>query len=102
MFSQAALRTLVFAPETLEGWNPLLYCRAERGKGLLLFLLRTIGRAPLLNICVQLDVTPSSLDTAGRDREFFIANLLVRIHLIIEIILEDRPRAMGVSIPFSR
>ena len=29
-------------------------------------------------------------------REFFIDNLLVRIHLIIEMILVDRPRAMGV------
>ena len=27
---------------------------------------------------------------------FFIDNLLVRIHLIIEMILVDRPRAMGV------
>ena len=32
----------------------------------------------------------------GREREFFIENLLVRIHLIIETILVDRPRAMGV------
>ena len=30
------------------------------------------------------------------EREFFIDNLMVRIHLIIEIILEDRPCAMGV------
>jgi len=29
-------------------------------------------------------------------REFFIDNLLVRIHLIIEMILVDRPCAMGV------
>ena len=29
-------------------------------------------------------------------REFFIDNLLVRIHIIIEMILVDRPRAMGV------
>ena len=29
-------------------------------------------------------------------REFFIDNLLVRIHLIIEIILVDQPYAMGV------
>ena len=32
----------------------------------------------------------------AREREFFIDNLLVRIHLIIEMILVDRPRAMGV------
>jgi hypothetical protein len=31
-----------------------------------------------------------------REREFFIDNLLVRIHLIIEIILVDRPCAVGV------
>jgi len=30
------------------------------------------------------------------EREFFIDNLLVRIHLIIEMILVDRPCAMGV------
>ena len=30
-----------------------------------------------------------------REREFFIDNLLVRIHLIIEMILVDRPCAMG-------
>ena len=32
----------------------------------------------------------------GEKREFFIDNLLVRIHLIIEMILVDRPCAMGV------
>ena len=30
------------------------------------------------------------------EREFCIDNLLVRIHLIIEMILVDRPCAMGV------
>ena len=30
------------------------------------------------------------------EREFFIDNLLVPIHLIIEMILVDRPCAMGV------
>ena len=30
-----------------------------------------------------------------REKEFFADNLLVRIHLIIEMILEDRPCAMG-------
>ena len=33
------------------------------------------------------------------EREFVIDNLLVRIHLMI---LVDRPRAVGVGIPFSR
>ena len=36
------------------------------------------------------------------EREIFIDNLLVRVHLIIEMILVDRPCAMGVWIPFSR
>jgi hypothetical protein len=34
----------------------------------------------------------------SQKREFFIVNLLVRIHFIIEIILVDRPCAVGVSI----
>ena len=33
---------------------------------------------------------------ACTESEFFIDNLLVRIHLIIEMILVDRPWAMGV------
>ena len=36
------------------------------------------------------------------EREFFIKNLLVRIHLIIEMTSGDRPCAMGVRISFSR
>jgi len=32
----------------------------------------------------------------ARQREFFIDNLLVRIHLIIEMLLVDRPCAKGV------
>ena len=31
-----------------------------------------------------------------REREFFIDSLLVRIHFIIQMILVDRPHAMGV------
>ena len=31
-----------------------------------------------------------------RERELFIDNLLFRIHIIIEMILVDRPCAMGV------
>ena len=34
------------------------------------------------------------------EREFFIDNLLVRIHLIIDMVLVDRPDAMGVWILF--
>ena len=33
--------------------------------------------------------------SAPREREFFIDNLLVRVHLIIEMILVDQPCAMG-------
>jgi len=35
-------------------------------------------------------------ESGDREREFFIDNLLVRIHLIVEIILVDRPCATGV------
>jgi len=35
------------------------------------------------------------------EREFFIDNLMVRIDLIIDMILVDRPCAMGVEFPFS-
>ena len=31
-----------------------------------------------------------------REREFFIDNLLVRIHFTVEMLLVDRPCAMGV------
>ena len=34
--------------------------------------------------------------SSNPEREFFIDNLLVRIHLIIQMILVDRPCAMGV------
>jgi len=43
-----------------------------------------------------------SVSATRMQREFFIDNLLVRIHLIIEMILVDRPCATGVCIPFSR
>ena len=38
----------------------------------------------------------SFLTTYWLSRDFFLDNLLVRIHLIIEMILEDRLCAMGV------
>jgi len=37
-----------------------------------------------------------TLGKGCREREFFIDNLMVRIHLILERILVDRPCAMGV------
>ena len=54
------------------------------GVSVFLFLSRTH------EICRQ---APSE---AVREREFLIDYLLVRIHLIIEMILGDRPCAMGV------
>ena len=36
------------------------------------------------------------------EREIFIAKLLVRVHWIIEMIVVERPCAMGVSISISR
>ena len=45
---------------------------------------------------------PHTLLHRPTEREFFIDNLMVRIHLIIVMISVDRPCAMGVSIPFSR
>ena len=41
-------------------------------------------------------LAPSPPRTRLPEREFFIDNLLVRIHLIIEMILVDRPCAMAV------
>jgi len=40
---------------------------------------------------------PSSLTLHPEEREFCIDNLLLRIHLIIEMVLVDRPCAMGVE-----
>ena len=42
------------------------------------------------------------LDVATLQRELLTDNLLVRIHLIIMIILVDRPCPIGVWISFSR
>jgi len=41
---------------------------------------------------VPLAITPPRLP----EREFFIDNLLVRVHLFVEMILVDRPCAIGV------
>ena len=40
--------------------------------------------------------SPGNVAWADEEREFFVDNLLVRIHLIIEMILVDRPCAMRV------
>jgi len=53
---------------------------------------------------LRLDLPPPRVQTefrkttesVPRERDFFIDNLLVRIHLIVEMILVDRPCAMVV------
>jgi len=65
-----------------------------------------LGAAQILQVVFQpaaLHPAPQRKSLAARLRvhgtregEFFIDNLLVRIHLIIEMILVDRPCAMGV------
>jgi len=50
----------------------------------------------LLRMAAVSVVTKVSLRQLSIERQFFIDNLLVRIHLIIEMILLDRPCAMGV------
>jgi len=67
----------------------------------------TLGGCPLSIFCSR--GTPPTINSryrskralepsveCHREREFFVDNLLVRIHLIIEIISVDRPCAMGV------
>ena len=57
---------------------------------------------PLALRAREVPVLVVALDAPNRlhsEREFFIDNLLVRIHLIIKMILVDRPCAMGVWIP---
>ena len=55
------------------------------------------GRQRRERRCVELRQGPEEHCVVHlREREFFIDNLLVRIHLIVEIILVERPCAMGV------
>ena len=61
--------------------------------------VRVAGQAQLVARRVRLRLSTASmwvLPQAASEREFFIDNLLVRIHLIVEMILVDRPCAMGV------
>ena len=75
-----------FSAKTIEAFG----CAAIPGYGMQ--MLFTVPRERVG------DETSSGL---GRESEFFVDNLLVRIHLIIEIILVDRPYAMEARIPFS-
>ena len=52
--------------------------------------------AVLVWVLVVLWRTWTRTPSADREREFFVDNLLVRIHFVIEMILVDRLRAMGV------
>jgi len=47
---------------------------------------------------IVVSVHACDLPQLEREREFFVDNLLVRIHLIIETVLVDRPCTMGVLI----
>ena len=48
--------------------------------------------------CLRVILSPSESAIPCTEREFFIDNLLARIHLIIEMILVDRPCAMHTPI----
>ena len=50
---------------------------------------------PGLSLSLSLDMK-WRWSPGGAEREFFIDNLLFRIHLIIKMISADRPCAMGV------
>ena len=59
------------------------------------FLMRTLYWF-LMQSRFTLMQAPRPCPAQAREIDFFIVNLLVRIHSIIEMILVDRPRAMGV------
>ena len=52
--------------------------------------------------CLRRTLLPSTPCFSLRDRDFFIDNLLVRTHFIIEMVLIDRPCTMRVWFPYSR
>ena len=49
-----------------------------------------------VKVLKPLQVSPYFLGSGERERVSFIDNLPVRIHLIIEMVLVDRPRAMRI------
>ena len=57
-----------------------------------------VGNAVGVGIAHVVIVPPQErlIHLCGSEREFFIVNLLVQIHLSIEMILVDRPCAMEV------
>ena len=60
----------------------------------------SLAISPNINLPVGTRISLEGLSGAPEtlnEREFFIDNLLVRIHLIIEMILVDRPCAMGIT-----
>ena len=77
----------VACPPVMASWRPLLFkiLLPEKGKG----NSNSHGARPVHRpLLVQI--------LLGGEREFFVDNLLVRIHLIIAMVLADRPCAMGV------
>ena len=61
-----------------------------------------IRRKALLTRFRRPPIFRTSHEILERKREFFIDNLLVQIHSIIEMILVDRPCDIGFSIPLSK
>jgi len=66
--------------------------------GIIAFAFCAIGFAFFGELYQEFRSIGKTSSTMGyaREREFFIDKLLVRIHLIIEMILVDRPCALGV------
>ena len=60
--------------------------------GLMLIMVYRCG----FSFGIDLRTDPLPTSHTGTERDFFFDILLVRIHLIIEMILVDRPCAMGV------
>ena len=57
---------------------------------------RRLVRGVMKTLCFDAFDIGDTTTRPCREREFFMDNLLVRIHLIIEMILVDRPCAMRV------
>ena len=84
---RSPVHVLVIGRRNPETQHPNAWCRPVPT---LIPHLRTLITIPHLTTLIT------------REREFFIDNLLVRIHLIIEMIIVDRSCAMGACICFFR
>ena len=65
-------------------------------KGVVRTLLSPCPDTPSYEPYPQSDIRLRALPIGSQHRGFLIDNLVVRIHLIIEMVLVDRPCAMGV------